>query len=46
MKELTMVGLSVYTNHRMGDLYYTVNSILPIYVESVGLFGGEGVGIG
>ncbi len=22
MKELTMVDLSVYTNHRMGDMYY------------------------
>ncbi len=25
MKELTMVDLSVYTNHRMGDVYYNID---------------------
>jgi hypothetical protein len=29
MRELTMVDLSVYTNHRMGDMYYNNNPTPP-----------------
>ena len=33
MRELTMVDLSVYTNHRMGDMYY--NTPFPHNVLSI-----------
>jgi hypothetical protein len=44
MKDLLTHDLDVCAAGKSSVLY-TVNSIYP-YVESVGLFGGEGVGVG